>query len=414
MKKCIIIFLCVFLTHILLAQQTEEAKKKIGEGVASYYKKDYNVAIINYQEAIKLDPSLKEKGMKNIAKCYDALGFNYEKSTNVNMAEKHYLQAIRNDSSNKDYYLHLASLYSSTGDNYNAIKLYEKAIQLGADTNIYSKEIERLKMKKSQTDDSENKAICPNCKNNIPEEANFCPYCQHNLKIKSYQEKRYYKNQEEIYEKEIIYNEDKEFRKIELSLFYGFIGGAESPLIGWTSTGKEIKIRTGGKGDVGLAINYYLNPYMKIISSFGYSWGALNMKVQNVDGGLSKLPLRTGLLFQFKLGPFLNSMYYFHFGPGVSIYFNPTIYQKWSGYNYSSSITYNTALGFDGNIGFTYYSQKNNWLIGYIDFRYHYVHYSMDEGEENGRKLVPGNTKPEWREMDGTHFGIYVGIGVRF
>ena len=246
-------------------------------------------------------------------------------------------------------------------------------------------------------------STCPKCEKNIPNNAVFCPYCQN--KIKSSIKKTSNQDEEKKY---------PELKNVELSLFYGLIGGTKSPTIGLTTEGKEIKINTGGNTEIGIGMNILLNPYMKLTSSFGYSWGNLNYKLNNGSGGLSKLPLRMGLLFQLILGRLFDSLYYLTFGPGVSIYFNPNLYYKFSDIDYSVSIKYNTSFGFNGGIGLTFYDMSLKWLFGYIDFRYHNVNYSMKEGDQNGIRLVPGNTKPEWREMDGTHYGLYLGIGVLF
>ncbi len=259
---------------------------------------------------------------------------------------------------------------------------------------------------KPETNTNSKKSICFECKKKVPSYVNYCPYCEIKLTRDKPTDSTNNKN-------EILKGVKDKSYKFEFSLFYGMINGKESPLIGWTSTGKEIKIKTGGQWDLRVGINYLFSPNIKLTTSYGYSVGFLNFKFDDVKGKFTKYPLRMGLLGMLRLGKFLGSINFIHIGPGVSVYFKPSLYHDWRNYNYRVTINYETAVGFDFKVGLTFVSTAVEWLFSFIDFRYHYVKYSMQDGLENDTKLTPANIKQQWRELDGSHYGIYIGFGFR-
>lgn len=392
-KQYIIIIFLLFINSLVIAQNDNEAIKKYTKGIKYLVKEEYEKSLTCFKDAIKIDPSLTNKCKHELAKCYIKIGFDSEKKGDTLEAEKNYIQAIKYDSSNEKYYIHLASLYSSTGDNYNAIKLYESAILLGADENLYIKKIERLKDKKTKKDESEFSFKCPICDQLIPTDAGFCPYCKYKIERNSSKSKKR------------VYN------KLELAFYYGSLGGSLSPLIGWTVEGEEIKVRVCGGRDFAIINNLFISPFLKIHTSFGYYSGGLNIKVNGVDGTFSRYPLRLGLLAQLNLGVFLNSFTSFYFGPAAGIHFNPTLEEDWLGSK--TILNYRTAMGGEFIGGFIFYSHSNGGFFSSLGFRYLYYKYKYKDGISYGEKLVPGNTKHIWRELISRGIGFYVGIGVR-
>ncbi len=158
-------------------------------------------------------------------------------------------------------------------------------------------------------------------------------------------------------------------------------------------------------------MNVYLVPFLKLYTSFSYSKGDLNMDVQGVDGTFSKFPAKLGLLTQLKIGKFFDSIALFHFGPCLSYYINPVLKEKWV--NYNSTLNYRNAMGWEVMGGFNFVSIEYPRLFYYIEFHYHQVQYKFHNGQQNSMTLVPGNTKYQWRELDGRGYGTYLGFGVR-
>ncbi|MBU1077536.1 MAG: zinc-ribbon domain-containing protein [Spirochaetes bacterium] len=239
---------------------------------------------------------------------------------------------------------------------------------------------------------------CPNCDEPMPKDAKFCPHCGFKLTstdihVSPVRERKNY------------------YRKIEFSLFLAFLGGEESPPVGMTLDGKEIKNELGGRIGYGLANSIYFTRFLKLKTSFGYYWGAFNINVSNADGTFSRLPLKSALLFHLSLGELFDSLFHLTAGPGMGIYFSPTL--AVDAPDYKSELNYKTALGAEVIIGLHFTSLVYDYLFGYFEFRYSPVTYKFKDGVENGTKLVPGNIQPQWKELNGDGMGLYLGIGLK-
>ncbi len=84
-------------------------------------KQEYAEAILEYQDAIKLDPS---PGI------YYALAKDYYRINKLPLAVQFAEESVKLDSSNIEYYMLLANIYTASRKNENAVKIYEKVLTL--------------------------------------------------------------------------------------------------------------------------------------------------------------------------------------------------------------------------------------------------------------------------------------------
>ena len=112
--------------------EKELARVYISRGTARYWKKDdFDTAIIDYTNAIKLDPEYAE--------AYNYRGISYLSNGDFDNAIADYTEAIELDQEFTDAYKDRAIAYLGGGDFYNAITDYTKATQLDPDdTSIYN------------------------------------------------------------------------------------------------------------------------------------------------------------------------------------------------------------------------------------------------------------------------------------
>lgn len=395
-KKILIFIISLSFFSLLHADNTESLQYSFQIAEKAYQEKDYLKAVEYYKAIIILDKTKKNKVIKKIAQCYDHIAFDFEKKGEFRDAEWYYIEAINHDQKNHEFYLHLAHLYSTTGDQYNAIRLYQKAIELGADKNVYDQEIQKLNKMKLKKENIKYSLKCPNCKQNIPENVIYCPYCR--IKNINYRSDRKLEKPEY-------------FHRIEFGLYLGRLGGKKSPVIGWTSELDEIKVEIGGGTDFGLMCNYYFHPHLKVHMSIGYYSGSLEFPVQDVDGSFSRIPVRLGLLPQYELGRLFGSCFSLYGGPVAGLYLNPKYKQNWVGKE--SYLNYRPAMGVEIVAGIYISDSYSSSIFCLIEVRYISVKYKLKDGMYEGVGLVPGTTKHKWRELDGEGGGLYCGLGVR-
>jgi Flp pilus assembly protein TadD len=95
---------------------------------------DYELAIENFTEAIKLDP--------NFATAYNNRGMMYSKKGDYNRAIADFSQVIKLNPNNADTYNNRGMMYSKKGDNDRAIADYTQAIRLDQDNFWYKVRLE--------------------------------------------------------------------------------------------------------------------------------------------------------------------------------------------------------------------------------------------------------------------------------
>ena len=109
-------------TKKLTPSQSEKlALSHFVDGTMNEMKGNYAEAILDFQEALQYDSS---------AGVYFALGKNYFRLNKLALAKKNAEQAVKLDSTNKEYYFLLADIYSYSRNFDKAQKIYEHIIKL--------------------------------------------------------------------------------------------------------------------------------------------------------------------------------------------------------------------------------------------------------------------------------------------
>jgi tetratricopeptide (TPR) repeat protein len=119
-----------------------------GRGFAYYQKGEYDRAIADYTQAIKLVPN-NTVYSNNLAKTYDTRGFMYYNKRDYELAIADYNQAIKLDPDNTVYTNNLAKTYDTRGFMYytkrdydRSIADYEKALQIAPNNTTYRNNLE--------------------------------------------------------------------------------------------------------------------------------------------------------------------------------------------------------------------------------------------------------------------------------
>lgn len=197
----------------------------------------------------------------------------------------------------------------------------------------------------------------------------------------------------------------------EANIFFGTLNGALSPPVARTTEGEDVRIETGGGTSFGLEVNAPLSPFLLWHNYFGWRTGGFNMDVSGAGGSFSVFFMGTGLSVSLRLGRFFNNIVFFQFGPAAGYYIKPVLQESFPGGN--GELRYRNSMSADLVIGIPFVQIFPEWLFYLIEFRYSVVRFPFEGGRWNDTELVPGNTKLEWRELDGSGYGLYLGVGIR-